>query len=107
MRKHHTDNQQLQSQLAERRARVDNQTSGPMHPPRTVDEQVDELVDTGDDHRRRDPLGAAKSQQQRREDVSGGGPAEPEPETEVGHEQRQRFGSDVRTGPVRADADAD
>jgi hypothetical protein len=80
MRHHHTDNQLHQAELAERRARVDNETSSPMHPPRTIEEQVEELDDSGDDHRRRDPLGAAQSQQEPREDVSGGGPAELENE---------------------------
>lgn len=64
MRKHHTDNQQLQAQLAERRARVDDETASPMHPPRSVQEQVDELDQSGEDHRRRDPLDAAKAQRQ-------------------------------------------
>ncbi len=105
MRKHHTDNQQLQSQLAERRTRVDNETSSPMHPPRTVQAQVEELDDSGSDHRRRDPLGAAQSQRQPREPVSGGGPAELA--NEGSSTQRQRFGSDVQTGPARADATAD
>jgi hypothetical protein len=78
-----------------------------MHPPRTVQEQVEELDQSGtEDHRRRDPLGAARSQQQEREPVSGGGPSTMESE-DLGDETRQRFGSDVQTGPTRADADAD
>ena len=51
-----------QQQLAERRERVDNETSSDMHPPRTVAEQVEQLDPGTEEHRRRDPLKAAEIQ---------------------------------------------
>jgi hypothetical protein len=69
MRDHETDNEEQQARLAERRERVDAETSSDVHPPRRVQVLVDELDPGVGEHRRRDPLGAAKAQQQPREPV--------------------------------------
>lgn len=94
-----------QQQLAERRERIDNETSSEMHPPRTVAEQVEQLDPGTGEHRRRDPLRGAEMQRQEREPVSGGGPAELENEGAESEddtstsETRQHFGTDVQGGP--------
>ena len=100
MRHHGDENEQHQAQVGEHRERIDKETSGDVHPPRTVGEQVDELDPGTEEHRRRDPLGAAQSQREERGPVGGDdAPSFAEGEDEAGGETRQHFGSDVQSGP--------
>lgn len=90
-------NEAHQEPLKERRTRVDAETSSPMHPPRTVDEQVEQLDPGTEEHRRRDPLGGARAQQEGYPD-NGSDQVEP---LDEGDETRQRFGDEAKSGPRR------
>lgn len=94
-------NEAHQEQLKERRTRVDAETSGSMHPPRTVQEQVDQLDEGTDEHRRRDPLGGAARQQEPYPD-EGSDQVEPRDD---GDETRQRFGDAVKSGTRAQEGD--
>ena len=85
-----------------------------IHPPRTVQEQVEELAECEDGHRLRDPLGAAEAQREDRGDgiqgswISTSQRANDESDEVVfdkipDQEQRRRFGSGV-AGPMEHDA---
>ena len=100
MKHHDQENEQHQARSGERLERVDKETSGDMHPPRTVGEQVEQLDPGTGEPRRRDPLGGAEAQQQERGPVGGDDqPSYAEGEDEAGGETRQHFGSDVQSGP--------
>lgn len=66
MKHQRTANQQYQSGVREARTHIDAQKSRGTHPPRTVGEEVREMLTEPDEHgvRRRDPLKAAKAQSQ-------------------------------------------
>lgn len=95
-------NEAHQEPLKERRTRVDAETSSPMHPPRTVQEQVDQLDEGTAEHRRRDPLGGAERQQEPYPD-NGSDQVEPRDE---GDETRQHFGDSVTSGTRAQEGDA-
>lgn len=96
-------NEAHQEPLKDRRTRVDAETSSPMHPPRTVQEQVDQLDEGTDEHRRRDPLGGAARQQEPYPDE---GAADQADTGDGGDETRQRFGDAVKSGTRAQEGDA-
>ncbi|MCW2922639.1 MAG: hypothetical protein JWM98_43 [Thermoleophilia bacterium] len=69
-----TQNAKTQNGMRDARTHVNRQkTRRGIEPPRTVAEQVEELVVEGDDgRRRRDPVGAAEAQRTERDNGVGG-----------------------------------
>lgn len=94
-------NEAHQEPQKEHRTRVDAETRGSMHPPRTVEEQVEQLDEGTEEHRRRDPLGGARRQQ---EEYPDNGSDQQEP-LDSGDETRQRFGDTVKSGTRTQEGD--
>ena len=73
MHEDHVSNARMQNGMRDARTHVNRQKGRTgLEPPRTVTEQLDELVTEIDGHRRRDPVKAAERQHTERDNGVGG-----------------------------------